>query len=58
LYNELVCRTNFTCSNCILHTSSVFQHDSAHHKCHHQRVFTAAIKMLSNGSLYHPTDHW
>jgi len=58
LYNELVCRTIFTCTNCILQTSSVPQHDSAHHKCHHQTVFIALVKMLSNGPLYHPTDHW
>jgi len=49
LYNELVCRINFTCTKCILHTSSVLQHVSAHYNCHHQTVFVVVIIMRSNG---------
>jgi len=47
-----VCRTTFTCTNCVLHTSSIHQHVSAHHTCHQQGIFVVLIIPLSNHSLY------
>jgi len=38
-----------------MHTLSILQHVSAHHSCHHQRVFVVVIIMLSNGPTY---DKW
>jgi hypothetical protein len=37
------CRTNFTCTKCILHTLSTLHHVSAHLTCHHQGAFAVVI---------------
>ena len=52
---QLICRTNCVCSICFLHTLSILQHVSAHHKCHHQGVSVAIIKMFSIFFLFGAT---
>lgn len=51
LYDELVCRTTYTCIKCIHHVTSS-QHISAHRMCHHQGVFVVVFITLSNVLLY------
>jgi hypothetical protein len=46
------CRTDCTCTKCILHTLSILQHVAARHTCHRQGVFVDVILTLSSGPLW------
>jgi len=50
---SLVCRTNFTCTKCILHTLSFLQYVSAHHTCHHQGVSPRHDNNYKESWLWH-----
>ena len=57
-YDEWVCRSNFTCTKCILHILTILQHVSAHHTCHHQGVFVVVISIDSEVKTSKPTALW
>ena len=48
-YDELVCRTSFKFTDCMLH---ILQHVSTHDTCHQQGIFVALIIIIHSAAWY------